>query len=206
MVSIVLSSTQVRQIIAQEQEGARPPTDPGLPSARPADYVPPPAAADVTRTFNSYWNADFMENLNGLGVRFGDLSQQGLWDVRIIRASDYVVFGATKWGDQQALTLNKLSAEKARWSGAGHGDILARLNALQNVNDNDFLWIPERIRYETIYDQPWVAGDYILEVIDERGQVLNVTFSQLANPFPTVGIKFYTAQAGTTRRVFCPHV
>lgn len=206
MVNIVLTPTQLESI-ASQQQGGPPPVDTGLPdpSEVPPTYVPPPAVADVTYTFESKWqNQAFLSHAKAWHVTFDDLSQGGLWNARIIRASDYVVFGATKFASQQRLRLGNLGAEKARWSGPGYEDITAKLNSLQNVQDTDFMWFPERIRYEVLYDQPWVPGDYILELVDERGQVVNLTFTQPAQ-MPEAYVTFYTAQAGPARWFYCAY-
>lgn len=202
-VFIELTSKQVQQVLDQELNNAPPPVESGLPETRPASFVPPPAQADITEDFSTKFGAPFLSHGKGQKVFFGDLLQSGTWNVRIIRASDNVVFGETKWGTQSRLRLGNLGDEKARWSGAGYSDIQAKLNALSVAQDTDLVWFPERIRFEPIYDQPWAAGDYILEVIDTRGQVYNLTFTQGAT-LPE-NVVFYSAQAGFQRRVYCSY-
>jgi len=200
---IELTARQVEQILDQELNNAPPPVETGLPNTRPPTFVPPPAVADVTEAFETLWGSPFLSHSSGQKVFFNDLSDNGVWNVRIIRANDYVVFGETKFVNSGRLRLRTLGEEKAQWAGPGYPEIQAKLNALVNVADSDLMWFPERIRFEPVFDQPWAAGDYILEVIDERGQVFNVTFTQGAT-LPT-SVVFYTAQAGFNRRVYCSY-
>jgi hypothetical protein len=200
MATIVLTSKQVQDIIAQEQEGAPPPVDPGLPSTRPPTFVPPPAAADVTYAFESLWQLPFLQHGKAFPAVIPELDNNNLWEVRIIDASTYEVFGATKWNTFGKLRLGLLSDEKARWNRPGYEDITAKLNAL-TIPDNSLMWFPDRMRYETLYDQAWASGDYILEILDKRGQVCNVNFTQTAQ-LP-VNVNFYVGQAGWTRQIYC---
>jgi hypothetical protein len=202
MTSIVLTKTQLADIERQLQ-GGEPPVDPGAPVSAPTIVVPPtPPGADVTYTFESQFQLPWLTHGKGYHAILDDLDNNSTWKVRIFRKNDFVVFGETKWGTQSRLRLGQLGAEKARWNRPAYADITAKLNALQNVADNDLMWFPERIRYEAVYDQPWDVGEYIFEVVDGRGQVLNIEFEQLASPYPA-GVTWYSAQAGPVRRVYC---
>lgn len=199
---IELTSRQVEEIIRQSQ-GGDPIVSPGLPEAPPPDYIPPPVTADKTYAFETLWQLPILTHSKAYHAVIPDLSQSGTWACRLIRASTYEQVGETKFTDQASLRINTLAVEKARWpDGPGYADINAKLDAL-TVPDSSLIAIPERIRYGRLYDQAYVAGDYILELIDERGQVVNITWTQGA-VLPE-SMVFYTAQAGAQRWFYCTY-
>lgn len=157
----------------------------------------------VNMKWEDAFQLPWLEHAHAYHAVLENLHQGSVWNVEIFtRGRDSKMLLKTRVGSISRIELCRLGEMKRRWSGRGYADIQAKLNALQNVQDDDLMWFPESIRHGELEDVPFTANtNYAIRFTDDAHDVCRLNFNQKERLPKHVTIQ--TAGAGQHRWLYC---
>ena len=160
--------------------------------------------AQTNRKWEEAYQDDWLKHPKSNFALFGTLHQGEKWFLEIFTrgAESQFLFRGEMLGNTRVYLITK-AEYRSRYELPGNEDVLERIDALENIGDDDLAFWPENPRNDALPLAKFKANtNYALRLTDLDDNMERLNFDQKAALPESVTI--YTASAGAQgRRLYC---